>query len=376
MSKKNDNRKSVVVVGGGGAGSEIARTLSGKLDPAQHSLTLISERPFAIFLPASLRVVTTPDDTLEQNVQLTFDKLFINNNGTVVVGKVVAIENDKDAKSGDVVLDDGEKVHYDVLVLAPGSHWSGALAFPAGGKAEFHEHVVQWRKTFENAKGVVLAGGGSVGIELAGELRDLYPNKKITLVHSDAKLLNAAYPDKFRTKAEQGMRTRNIDIVFGDYVDDFDAKGSITTRKGQKLEGDLVVPTYGARPASEFVASLGSDTLTDRGHAKVRSTLQLRAFDNIFAAGDILDWKEQKQLAKCRGHAAVIVANVLSILGGAAPAKEYKGSIEMILVTNGKNGGVGYLDILWGITLGNFIARLLKSKTLLIGEIQSAYGLA
>ncbi|KAK0466219.1 uncharacterized protein EV420DRAFT_1510619 [Desarmillaria tabescens] len=40
-------------------------------------------------------------------------------------------------------------------------------------------------------------------------------------------------------------------------------------------------------------------------------------------------------------HAALISANVLSYLDG-KPLKEYKGSYELILVTNGKNDGATY----------------------------------
>ena len=54
------------------------------------------------------------------------------------------------------------------------------------------------------------------------------------------------------------------------------------------------------------------------------------------AAGDIIDWKEQKQAAKANTHVQVVSANVVSFLEGKPYKKKYKGSPEMILIPLGK----------------------------------------
>jgi len=105
--------------------------------------------------------------------------------------------------------------------------------------------------------------------------------------------------------------------------------------------------------------------------------LQLINHPRIFAAGDVVDWKEQKQAVKAGAHAAIVASNTLALLeiGGAKTLKHYKGSSEMILITNGKNGGSAYLGILWGIVLGDWFARMMKSKDLLIGMVKKNLGL-
>ena len=87
-----------------------------------------------------------------------------------------------------------------------------------------------------------------------------------------------------------------------------------------------------------IVESLGEDVVTARKHVKVLPTLQLPSQQSIFALGDIIDWKEQKQAFKAGGHASIITANILSLLNGSKPQKNYKSGPEMILVTNGKVG--------------------------------------
>jgi apoptosis-inducing factor 2 len=158
------SRKSVVVVGGGAAGAAIARILSAKIKPNTAHLTLITARPFALHLPAAIRMTTTAEGNLEDDVLIPYDNLLVNNNGTIKVGLVTSIERSKEGKSagGSVVLSTNEHIHYDILVLAPGSEWSGPLAFP-DDRAAVLQHIKSWRRKFKNSSGIVLVGGGAVG---------------------------------------------------------------------------------------------------------------------------------------------------------------------------------------------------------------------
>lgn len=81
--------------------------------------------------------------------------------------------------------------------------------------------------------------------------------------------------------------------------------------------------------------------MTPGGLVKVRPTLQLAAYDDIFAGGDILDIKEQKQYAKALTHAHILAINVLAFIANsnntiATKLKPYKGSSELIVITIGK----------------------------------------
>jgi NADH dehydrogenase FAD-containing subunit len=63
--------------------------------------------------------------------------------------------------------------------------------------------------------------------------------------------------------------------------------------------------------------------------------LQLKGHPNIFAGGDVIEWAEQKQEAKAGKHASIIARNVVAYLEGRS-LQQYKGSIEMIGITNGR----------------------------------------
>ena len=68
-------------------------------------------------------------------------------------------------------------------------------------------------------------------------------DKKITIVHGGDKLLNDTYSDSFRRSMESKLRARKVDIILGEYVDQFPPSGSgeLVFRSGEKINAGLVV---------------------------------------------------------------------------------------------------------------------------------------
>ncbi|EAU86985.1 hypothetical protein CC1G_08456 [Coprinopsis cinerea okayama7 len=373
----SDKRQNIVIVGGGPGGSSAARAISTskKFNGSTHRVILITARPYFTHLPAMIRTTVTSEGSIEKLALMNYGDFIPPDKGEVKVGKVVKITEDGKDQGGSVTLESGEVVRYSILVLATGNKWNGALDMPDDPK-EMQANFDSWRAKFAKAKNIVLVGGGSVGLEYAGELRDFYPDAKVTIVHSQKQVLNDAYPDKFRKAVLARFQKEGVEIVLEDAVDQTEpVDGKITTRKGKSIPADLVLPAWGGRPNTAFIKeSLGDDVLTSSGHVKVQPTLQLPGHARIFAVGDIIDWNEQKQAAKAPAHGAIVAANIVTLVSGSGALTEYKGSSEIILVTAGRNGGIAYLGILWGIVLGDWFARMLKSKGLVIEMSRGQYG--
>ncbi|KAH9476010.1 Ferroptosis suppressor protein 1 [Psilocybe cubensis] len=365
--------QNIVIVGAGFGGLTIYNELVTKVDSSKYNLILINNRSFFTHRPAGLRLIATAEGKLEDTALIPLkDSRFNTGNRKLVVGEVTSIVDD-DTKGHYVVLNSGEQIDFSILILSPGSNWDGPLAF-GNTKAEIVELATTWRTRFEKANDIVIVGGGSIGLELAGEIKDLDQNKNVTIVHAQPLLLNDSYPERWRRRTAKDLEARGVNLVLGEYVDEVEVvDGKVSTRSKKSIKADLVVPTRGPSPNTKFIESLGSEVLNAKGYIKVLPTLQLPQHERIFALGDAIDWNEQKQAAKIRDHAPAIVNNVLFLLGEKKSLIQYKGALELIVLTNGKNGGSGYIGILWGIVVGNWFARMVKSRDLLVER--SATGL-
>jgi NADPH-dependent 2,4-dienoyl-CoA reductase/sulfur reductase-like enzyme len=164
MSKKNNNRKNIVIVGGGAGGSTLARSLSKTLDASKYNLVVIDPRESLILSPSTIRLPVANPNGLDNKVFVPLKDIFINNNGTFHQGKVVSIVNEVDNR--EVVLENGERLPYDTLVLSPGSLWYGSFA----GGSDPSQVRAGWaadRESVKAAQSVVLVGAGAVGLGMS-----------------------------------------------------------------------------------------------------------------------------------------------------------------------------------------------------------------
>lgn len=380
MSSKSSSepKKNVVIVGGGLAGIFLAFPLSKKLDRSKYDIVLVNARPFCVNLIAALRMVASDRDKLENSALIPYDKF---DRVRFVEGTLTTVEprsNGEQEKGGTIVLKTGERVEYAALVLATGSRWSGPLEF-GNSEESVKEQLALWRQRIATAAHIVIGGGGALGIEAAGEIKEIYPEKKVTIVHTRKMLLKDVYPDKFRLDMERRVRAFGIDYILEDRVETFPEPGKavdLRTRNGKIIPGvDLVIPAFGSKPNTEFLHSLGDDLLTERGYVKVHPTLELVGQSGIFAAGDIVEWPgETKHGSTVRGHGNTISSNIVSFLNGKPLTATYKGTIETIVVNLGKFRGGGYFDILWGVMIGDWLSSVMKGKKLMVERLRGMLG--
>jgi apoptosis-inducing factor 2 len=246
------SKKTIIVVGGGAGGAYVSVALSKSLPP-NFELILINPRPYRICLPASLRLVVSDTNNLdnpETGALIPYDKIFSGNpNARFVHASVTAVLPSEGNSKGKVILNTNEQLAYDALILATGSKWGGAIDFPEGDEKVLLDYINARREEFKNAKEILIVGGGPAGIELAGEIKDIWPSKPITILQRGSKLLSSVYPDGFRNRIAKQLKARGVNLIFEDALDiDSEARiatvGELQTFKtkgGRELKADLVV---------------------------------------------------------------------------------------------------------------------------------------
>ena len=197
------------------------------------------------------------------------------------VNKVVKVQN--------LLTSEIFEESYDKLVLTTGS-WPIEPKIP-GIEAENillcknYQQALEIFNRKQDAKNVVIVGGGYIGIELVEAFYDT--GKNVTLIDGLDRVLNKYLDKEFTDVLENDFREKGITLALNQTVQSFTKNEdgsvkSVITPEGE-FEADLVIMAVGFRPNSELVE--GKLDLLPNGAVKVNKYMQTSNPD-IYAAGD------------------------------------------------------------------------------------------
>jgi len=140
-------------------------------------------------------------------------------------------------------------------------------------------------------------GGGYSGVETAGQVLDLIqginrfypriakPDYRVVLVHSGKHLLPEISED-LGNYCEKNMTARGVEIILNARVTSMTAS-KVTLGSGQVIESHTVVSTVGNAPHPLIIDLCKKNNIpVDKARIITDSTLRVRGFDNLWAAGD------------------------------------------------------------------------------------------
>lgn len=160
------------------------------------------------------------------------------------------------------------------------------------GVAWLHEHVEKIRRS----KDICVIGGGAVGVQMATDIKEIYPDKRVVLVHSRANVMNR-FHSKLHSIIEERAKDLDIELVLGSrvklpsggYPTD-GTKFDVELVDGRKVENfDFAIICTGQTPQSEIIKTLSPDVVDQSGFIKTKPTLQIadEELPNVFAVGDV-----------------------------------------------------------------------------------------
>jgi NADH dehydrogenase FAD-containing subunit len=369
------SRKKLAVVGGGAAGHQIAYNLREAFD-----VTLIDPKTYWEVPMAFPRLLVEP---AALPARMTYASFLAG--VRLVQGHAVAIaENHVDVEGGDGI----HSIAFDLAVVATGSRYVDPLIkAEVPTVVERSAQIAAANRQLANARSVVVAGGGPVGVETAAELSETFPYLKVTLVQGASKLLDAA-PSKFSAWAEEQLRAMGVDIHYNDLVVEpavgRQPTAGVRTRLGFQTDADVVVWAAGARPNTAFIAKSWPAVVQKDGLVKTDQFLRVEGHPNIFIAGDITNLPEGRLAITASFHVPSIVSNLTSVLKAGSvvdaklkpykPKRPGKGLGKMMIVTLGRDDGLSSFP--FGQFRASFIARKMKSENMFVNASRKSVGLA
>jgi NADH dehydrogenase FAD-containing subunit len=325
--------RTVVVIGGGYGGSTAAKALDAEAD-----VILIEPKDAFEHAAGSLRALVRPD--WAENVFFSYDRLL--ERGRVVRQRVASV----DPKG--VTLADGTRIDADYLVLATGSRYP----FPAKADTdEAAEALGRLRETHEELAGaerVLITGAGPVGLELAGEIKHVWPEKQVVVLDPAPALL-PAFEQTLRDDLHRQLEDAGVEVRLGTALAEEPPSEpgraktfTAATTDGGEITADIWFRAHGVRANGDHLADGALTTRTDKGQVRVTETLNVRGYDHVYAIGDITDVAEAKMAGYAMQHARVAAANISAQLRGERPEAVYTPSpVPSVLLPLGPERGVG-----------------------------------
>lgn len=315
------SKKRVVIIGGGFAGSTAARKLENDFD-----VTLIDTKDYFEFTPSVLRTIVEPEHI--KKIQ-ALHKSYLN---TAVIVKGNAKEVDKK-----YVRVSKNKFQYDYLVICSGSEYNLPIKGKSTVAAARADALAKYAKKLKKSKSVLIIGGGLVGVELAAEIIEKYPDKRITIAHGNEFLIERN-PRKAREYAKKFLHKRKVKIIFNEFV--IKNKGNIyITDKKTKIKAGLAFLCTGIKPNYWCMSKSLSYCLNQGKAIIVNEYLQVKGFSNVFAAGDITDVREEKTAQNAEKQAKVAAKNIINIEKG-KNLEKYLSKPRIMVISLGKWNGI------------------------------------
>lgn len=106
--------------------------------------------------------------------------------------KAVLLENN--LVSLDREWQGSKQIPFEYAVIATGTRLPAPGSMEHDEKPQSVEYFQKYQQWLQKAKSVVIVGGGAVGVQMATDLKEIYPEKVITLVHSRDRLMPLYHP--------------------------------------------------------------------------------------------------------------------------------------------------------------------------------------
>lgn len=280
----------IIIIGNGIAGSTAARHIRKN---SNHEITMVSGETQYPFSRTALMYVFMGHMKFEQT-KLYEDWFWEKNRINIVNDWVKQI----DTTGKSILLENGDRLSYDKLILATGSRfnkfgWSGQDLSGVQGLYHFQDLNSMEAASQNGIQRAIIVGGGLIGIEMA----EMFHSRHIpvTMLVRENSFWNTVLPSDESEMINHHIRANGVDLRLGEELLEIKGKDGkvssiICKNSGEEIECEFVGLTVGVSPNIDFIKPSGINT--NRGIV-VDEYLETSARD-VYALGDCAELSNPK----------------------------------------------------------------------------------
>lgn len=216
---------------------------------------------------------------------------------------------------------------YDYCILASGRSRNWPFDPIINTKEDFISEMSKIASAIKSKKKITIIGGGGLGIEVAGQLKESFPTKHIQLIHPHHLLPpEPLLSDSFKSNMINQIKESGIELILNTRITSKsisdDGKILLQTTDGQTITTDLDMWCNYHRNNIQYLSENFAESIVKKDELLVNTYFQMlnkstgTPYENIFAVGDLAALGLIKKAGLARSCAEFAVSNIFELIKG------------------------------------------------------------
>lgn len=196
------------------------------------------------------------------------------------------LNNDPDSEKG--------LIDFDYVVLATGRDRSWPTTPEGYTFDHFMEEMQRAHDNIEKHEIISVIGAGAVGIEIAGDIKNHFPDKTVNLIHPHASFPPEPLSSEFQDAIRDSLKRANINIITNTRIAEEKSNGDLITTTNETIKSELNLWCTSHKNNTSILSSeIRELFVTEKNDIHVNQFLQMakgeRLHPNFFVLGDLVN---------------------------------------------------------------------------------------
>lgn len=210
-------------------------------------------------------------------------------------------------------------ISFDYAVISTGRNRQWPTSPLAHNFESYIDEMIEFNKNVSNCKLVGIIGAGAVGIEIAGDIKNRFKDKKVYLIHPHEKFPPEPLPEEFKDACRKSLEESGVHILNNRRVKHESDSKMLTFTNGEKLQTDFNYWCNSFKNNTEFLGADLKKYVTEHNNIHVNEYLQLKlpheeAMTNLFAIGDLVEFPIIKSAGWALYMGRQVANNLVSLI--------------------------------------------------------------